>query len=638
MRLLVADDYEIVRRGLRSLLLEQPNFIVCGEAIDGQDAIEKARDLKPDVVVMDVSMPRLNGLEATREIRRTLPDCQVLILSQHESAEMARQALKAGARGYVVKSSVLKDLISALTKLSRGEYFFDPAILDQAPSVHNDIHEILERSAAFEHALRQSEELYRSTFQSAGVGVAHVSPEGRWLRVNRKLCDIVGYSEPELLGLTFQQITHPDDLPSDLVQTEKLLNGTLDMFAMEKRYIRKDGSHVWINLTVSCTRDATGKLDHFISVIEDISARKDAENALRESEQRYRTVTEAAPLMVWMSGTDKLCYYFNKGWLDFVGRSLEQEAGNGWAMNVHPDDLDRCLETYTASFDARLPFEMEYRLRHHTGHYRWIFDRGLPRHAPDGTFEGYVGGCLDIHDRKEAAEKIRLAQETLRLMKIQDEERRKIARELHDSAGQTLTALDLSLAQLMERVRVIAPELVEEGKEIEVIVQQLFREIRTTSYLLHPPLLDEAGLSSALNWYVQGVAERSGIEINLSISRDMGRLPAEMELAIFRMVQECLTNIHRHAESKTASIRVARQEENLRIEVRDEGKGIPIQRLAEIQSRGSGVGIGGIRERLRQFHGEMRIESDGSGTTVLASIPLPDHSHAKDHESVRAAV
>jgi PAS domain S-box-containing protein len=637
MRLLVADDYEIVRRGLRSLLHEQPNFTVCGEATDGQDAIEKARDLKPDLVVMDVSMPRLNGLEATREIRRTLPDCEVLILSQHESAEMARQALKAGAGGYVVKSSVSKDLISALTKLSRGEYFFDRAILDQAPSVHPGIQEILERSAAFEHALRQSEELYRSTFQSAGVGVAHVSPEGRWLRVNRKLCDIVGYSEPELLNLTFQQITHPDDLPSDLGQTEKLLDGTLDMFSMEKRYIRKNGSHVWINLTVSCMRDATGKPDHFISVIEDINARKDAENALRESEQRYRTVTDAAPLMVWMSGTDKLCYYFNKGWLDFVGRTLEQEAANGWAMNVHPDDFDRCLETYSSSFDARLPFEMEYRLRHHTGQYRWIFDRGLPRYAPDGTFEGYVGGCLDIHDRKEAGEKVRLAEETLRLMKIQDEERRKIARELHDSAGQTLTALDLSLAQLLDRARVVAPELAKQGKEIEVMVQQLFREIRTTSYLLHPPLLDEAGLFSALNWYVQGVAERSGINIDLSISDDVGRLPAEMELAIFRMVQECLTNIHRHAESKTASIRLARQEERLWIEVRDEGKGIPGQRLAEIQSRGSGVGIGGIRERLRQFHGEMRIESNSSGTTVFA-IPLPSNASAEDQEPFRAAV
>jgi DNA-binding NarL/FixJ family response regulator len=133
VRLLVVDDHEILRRGVRSLL-EQSNFSICGEAVDGQDAIDKARDLKPDLIVMDVSMPRLNGLEATRQVRNLLPDCEVLILSQHDSPEMARQALKAGARGYVVKSSVSKDLISAITRISRREYLFDPAILDQTPS------------------------------------------------------------------------------------------------------------------------------------------------------------------------------------------------------------------------------------------------------------------------------------------------------------------------------------------------------------------------------------------------------------------------------------------------------------------------------------------------------------------------
>ncbi|ABF41896.1 multi-sensor signal transduction histidine kinase [Candidatus Koribacter versatilis Ellin345] len=136
----------------------------------------------------------------------------------------------------------------------------------------------------------------------------------------------------------------------------------------------------------------------------DLLDRKAAEDALRHSEQRFRVITDASPVLVWMAGTDKLCYYFNKGWLNFVGRTLEQEAGNGWAENVHPDDFDRCLQIYVANFDERRPFEMEYRLRHHSGQYRWILDCGVPRFAPDGSFEGYVGGCLDIHDRKEAAE------------------------------------------------------------------------------------------------------------------------------------------------------------------------------------------------------------------------------------------
>ena len=126
------------------------------------------------------------------------------------------------------------------------------------------------------------------------------------------------------------------------------------------------------------------------------------------------------------------------------------------AENVHPEDFDRCLQTYVSNFDARRSFEMEYRMRHHTGQYRWILDRGVPRYAPDGTFEGYVGGCLDIHGQKQAAEKVRIADDMTRLMNAQDEERRRIARELHDSAGQTLTVLGLSLAQLVERAEAIA--------------------------------------------------------------------------------------------------------------------------------------------------------------------------------------
>jgi signal transduction histidine kinase len=223
-------------------------------------------------------------------------------------------------------------------------------------------------------------------------------------------------------------------------------------------------------------------------------------------------------------------------------------------------------------------------------------------------------------------------------MKIQDEERRRIARELHDSAGQTLTVLGLSLARLVQRAELMAPDLAKDGKEIEQVIQQLHREIRTTSYLLHPPLLDEAGLSSALSWYVEGIVERSGISIDLSISDDLGRLPAEMELAIFRMVQECLTNILRHAESKTASIHVARENESIRVEVQDQGKGMPPERLAGIQSRGSGVGIAGIRERLRQFQGEMNIESNSSGTRISASIPIPKEDRPKEIEQLQAAV
>jgi PAS domain S-box-containing protein len=143
----------------------------------------------------------------------------------------------------------------------------------------------------------------------------------------------------------------------------------------------------------------------------DVTAQKQAEEALRESEARFRAMADTAPVMIWMSGTDKLCTFFNKGWLDFTGRSLEQELGNGWAKGVHREDLDRCFEVYVKSFDARQPFSMEYRLRRIDGEYRSVLDNGAPRFAPDGTFIGYIGSCIDITERKQAQDRFRLVVE-----------------------------------------------------------------------------------------------------------------------------------------------------------------------------------------------------------------------------------
>jgi PAS domain S-box-containing protein len=209
-----------------------------------------------------------------------------------------------------------------------------------------------------------------------------------------------------------------------------------------------------------------------------------------------------------------------------------------------------------------------------------------------------------------------------RLMESQDVERRHIARELHDSAGQTLAALGMSLAQLAHDAKNNPDQIAKGIEDAEGLVQHLTQEIRTTSYLLHPPLLDETGISSALSWYVQGLAERSGLEIDLQVPENFGRLPSDMELLIFRLVQESLTNIHRHSGSKTALIRIEREECSVRVEVEDKGTGMSPERLKEIQSQGTGVGIRGMRERVRHFCGDLVIESNGSGTKVCANLPL----------------
>jgi PAS domain S-box-containing protein len=208
-----------------------------------------------------------------------------------------------------------------------------------------------------------------------------------------------------------------------------------------------------------------------------------------------------------------------------------------------------------------------------------------------------------------------------RLMFAQDEERRRIARELHDSAGQNLSALGMSLARIEDDAKRDPARLSKSIKDAQDLIQDLNQEIRTTSYLLHPPMLDESGLSSALRWYIDGLAERSGLSIELNIPDNLERLAPEVELAIFRLVQECLTNIHRHSGSKTAVIRIDRESDRIYAEVQDHGKGMSQERLAEIQSQGVGVGIRGMRERVRQSHGELTIDSNSLGTKITAIFP-----------------
>jgi signal transduction histidine kinase len=181
----------------------------------------------------------------------------------------------------------------------------------------------------------------------------------------------------------------------------------------------------------------------------------------------------------------------------------------------------------------------------------------------------------------------------------------------------------MNLARIAQLAPANGTELGTNISDSEQLVQQLSQEIRTMSYLLHPPLLDDTGLSGALSWYIDGLMERGNLDIQLSIPDDFGRLPREMELVMFRLVQECLTNIHRHSGSKSAVIRVAQEADGVVLEVCDEGKGIPPEKLAEIQSKGAGVGIRGMRERVRPFGGEMNIKSDGIGTSISFKFPLP---------------
>jgi signal transduction histidine kinase len=223
-----------------------------------------------------------------------------------------------------------------------------------------------------------------------------------------------------------------------------------------------------------------------------------------------------------------------------------------------------------------------------------------------------------------------LRQLTRRLLQSQDEERRRIARELHDSTVQNLGALIAHLAFLRKRAARLESQDELRISESVSLCEQVIKEIRTLSYLLHPPLLDEVGLASALQWYVRGFSQRSGVHVEVAVMQEIGRLPSEVEMALFRVVQESLTNIHRHSESHSANIRLTKEGEQVLVQVKDRGRGMLLESSAD--SGGTiktlGVGILGMRERLRQLGGRLEIESCYGGTTVTAIVPSARRAYA----------
>jgi signal transduction histidine kinase len=218
---------------------------------------------------------------------------------------------------------------------------------------------------------------------------------------------------------------------------------------------------------------------------------------------------------------------------------------------------------------------------------------------------------------------------TSRLLNLQDDEHRKLARELHDSVGQLLAAMSMNQATALA-AKGLDPVVVGAISENARLVEQVSVEIRTISHLLHPPMLDEVGLASGIRLYLEGFAERSHMTVDLQLAEDFGRLSPEMEIALFRIVQECLTNVHRHSESKTATIRIGRSADEIWLEVADGGRGMPQETILEIEAgRTSGLGLRGMRERIRQLGGILKISSNGTGTVVATRLPVgPGSVHA----------
>src|SRR6266513_73768 len=267
-----------------------------------------------------------------------------------------------------------------------------------------------------EEALRQSEARTNLAANAANLGLWLWNIRDDELWATEKWRRLFGFAESEPLDIgQWLQVVHPADRERMKQRVQHVLEHGGGEHESEYRITRPDGSTRWIAGYGGVELDERGKPAFARGVSRDITQRKIAEEELRESEERFRTVADAAPVLIWMAGVDKLCNFFNKPWLEFTGRTVEQEMGNGWTEGVHPDDLQRCLQTYTAAFDARAPFVMQYRLRRHDGEYRWLKDDGVPRYDTQKNFTGYIGSCVDITESISKEQALRESEERMSL-------------------------------------------------------------------------------------------------------------------------------------------------------------------------------------------------------------------------------
>jgi PAS domain S-box-containing protein len=470
---------------------------------------------------------------------------------------------------------------------------------------------------------------------------------------NRGAEHLFGYPAQEAIGHNIMLVIPADRKEEEAGILKRIRQGErIEHF--ETLRLKKDGTLIDLSLTISPVKDAAGRIVGASKVARDISERKHAE----ETTNLLAAIVDSSDDAIISKNLNGVITSWNTGAERLLGYSRDEAVGQHIFLIIPDDRRDEEITILEKLKRGERVNHFETVRRRKDG---TMIDLSLtisPVKDATGRVIGASKVARDITESKRIERALRESEESLRrlsddleskvqtrthqlqrrnaevleqagqlrelssrLLKTQDDERRRIARELHDSAGQLISALGMNLAGINQQVG-DNPTLAKALDDTQSLLQQLNKEIRTTSYLLHPPLLDDNGLRHAIEWYMEGLSERSGLNIDLNVSENFGRLPEDFELAIFRIVQEALTNIHRHSGSKTGTIRLSRDNGCVLLEIQDHGGGFSPEKLAAIKAQRTGVGIAGMRERVLHFKGEMDIQSNDDGALISVTLPL----------------
>ena len=584
-----------------------------------QQAIDSALAKPPALILLDVRMPEMDGFEVCRHLKQyeRTRDIPIIFISALQDVKDRVRGFEVGGVDFISKPFQEEEVLARL----RTHMNLRNMQLNLESMVAERTAEVIE-----------SEQRFRATFEQAAVGIAHLSNEGRFLRINKKFCDIVGYSKNEMLALTFQDITHPEDLDADLEYVRQVLNGEIETYTMDKRYYRKDGSIVWVNLTVSLVFDRGGSPNYFVSVIKDISERKQAEEALRQSRDFLEHLISAVPDAIFSIKIPERTINWANDSFDVMGYEPEEYIGQSTKkFYANPEDYDavgRLQQKAIRKGDDMI--RNEVMLLRKDG-------RVIPAeltatyYREDGKLSLITAFVRDISERKQAEKKVLDYQQRLKALASQltiaeEKERRAIAAGLHDHVGQSLALARMQLASA--RRSTSDAKLAE---KLDDISETLIGSLEDTEKLmleLSSPTMHATGLSSAISEWLEGQIENRHslkTEIIDNIPDDRRKaLDSDIRTILFRNVRELVVNVVKHARANKVRVRLEDRSPYIRVIVEDDGIGFDPRAVTQTGSKTGGFGLFSVEELMADLGGSLRVVSaPGKGCTAILSAPFP---------------
>ena len=642
-RLNAAPDAETAARIIANLADELFGWDAC--KLDLYDAqTDRCHSLLTMDVVggrrQDVS-PAYSGEPPSPRMRRIMQDGPILILRENPMAEVNNvrpfgDLNRPSASIMFVPVMEGRKVVGALSIQSYKLNAYTQADLDALQDLADHCAGALERLRGRD-ALRASETRFRTIFEQSPLGVAEgVIETGAFVSVNQHYADILGYTRDELQKLTFKDYTHPEDLEKDLDKMAKLAAGEIGEFAMEKRYIRKCGGVIWVNITVSSLALPGKKPVNCIAVIDDITARKHAEESLQRTEQLYRqAITVAGAVPYDYDYKTRRYHHMGEGIEPLTGYRPEEISGDLWAkitretiMLGEAAGLSKAAAAQGVLRGEINQWRSDMRILARDGTSRWLSDVSVQKKDAAGGVIGSRGILMDITERKQAEVSLKESGEQLRallmrLQQAQEDERIRVAREIHDELGQLLTGLKMDVRWLERKLAdpSLPPALhplLDRAVAASELADQTIAVVQKIAAELRPGVLDRLGLGAALTQKARRFQERTGIRCQVAVTELAPTLPAEIATELFYISQEALTNVARHAQATEVQIRFEMNDDKVVLEVCDNGRGINEAELTTAQS----LGLLGMRERAAHCGGTIVWERcKPQGTRLTVCIP-----------------